>query len=163
MQIHWIPFALSNLQHSNSVTACFKNTKYECFKKSITMCHPSQMHVDSDHNPLHHNHWKSTQILTWQLELSILAHWTQLLQQDFTHIFPDDVSQQGATFAMLDDDNLYTSIHLDHKRSAMNDTFPLESHIFTPAIFTEQFWQIINAWGIMVFFPRPEYHQHRTK
>jgi hypothetical protein len=61
-----------------------------------------------------------------------------LLQQDFTHIFPDDVSQQSATFAMLDDDNLYTSIHLDHMRAAMNDMFSLESHIFTPAIFTEQ-------------------------
>jgi hypothetical protein len=52
---------------------------------------------------------------------------------------------------------------LDHMRAAMNDMFSLESHIFTPAIFTEQIWRIINAWRIMVFFPRPEYHQHRTK
>ena len=44
---------------------------------------------------------------------------TQLLKREFTNVFSDDVSQQGATVAMLDANKLCTPIHLDQTRSTM--------------------------------------------
>ena len=97
--------------HLQRSTTCF------CFLQQ------QQMHADSDGKPTApqslNAHTDSVQAAPQVQYSSTSFAGTRLLKRDFTNIFSDEISQQGATLAVLDDNKFCTPIHSDQTRATM--------------------------------------------